>query len=553
MSIFSLRFRIIILLFIISFLPVFILIGLNILNYNNRNLSSEGMIKECEKIVLGFEEFGNNYYSEVDKLLEEEFNLYNYKYRDELVFYHAISSIYKDDKKPITNNSNQIIYIKSDGIIVTKYYTENKYNFRIRVISDNKEKIFDSNTENLLGDFETEIYKDYFNNAEEFFYDDEVLNVLSESGISQIVKLMTSFIGTKYEKLYTFKHFEIEGEFSGYVLLSNVLDETFSPKFFVEHFIDKYFIDSKQIVISLIISIILIFNIVYPIVKLSKQTKGVIDNKGRVVKTELYASKRKDEIGDLSRSFSSLIQRLNDRIHFVETFSSDVVHEFKNPLAAIRSSVDIMNDPNLNEEDRRELYKSINDEIHHLEVLLNEMRNISKIENLESDEGKENVTLGIFAENIINRIKQSYPDIDFKVNSDSVYFAKPDYIDRMLENLIDNAASFAMKSEVKKVIISFVQNKSERKKVSYIAIVVEDSGPGVQKGEEDKIFKRFYTHREDVQKLKHSGLGLSTVKAIVESMNGKIKVSKSENLGGAMFVVALPLSGDLDEITTNNS
>ena len=88
-----------------------------------------------------------------------------------------------------------------------------------------------------------------------------------------------------------------------------------------------------------------------------------------------------------------------------------------------------------------------------------------------------------------------------------------------------------------------------RVSVASIAIVVEDSGPGVQKGEEGKIFNRFYSHRDDVQKLKHSGLGLSTVKAIAESMNGKINVSKSENLGGAMFVVVLPLSGNLDEIT----
>ena len=549
MSYFSLRFKIIILLFIISFLPIFVLIGLNILNYNNRNLSPNGMINECEKIVSDFEEFGNQFYSDVDEIFEKEFQLNNFEYRDELTFYHALNSIYNNEIIKSIKNSSQIVDLKSDGKIVTKYYSGDKYNFRIRVISDNGEIVFDSNDLKIFGDYETEIYRDYFDDAEDFLYDRKVMECKSEKDVSQFVKTMLSSIGTNYKKIYTFKHFYIKDEFSGYLLLSNILDETFTPKFYVEHFIDKDFIDSKQIIISVIISIILIFTIVYPIEKLSKQTKDVMDKKGRVVKTELFGSKRKDEIGDLSRSFSSLIQRLNDRIHFIETFSSDVVHEFKNPLAAIRSSVDVMNDPDLNEEDRKELYKSINDEIHHLEVLLNEMRNISKIENLESDEGKENIPLGLFADNIIKRVKQSYPDVDFKVNFDSVYFARPDYIDRMLENLIDNAASFAMKSELKKVIISFVQNKSVRKKVSYIAIVVEDSGPGVQKGEEGKIFNRFYSHRDDVQKLKHSGLGLSTVKAIAESMNGKINVSKSENLGGAMFVVVLPLSGNLDEIT----
>jgi len=557
---FSIKYKIIILLSIISFLPIFVIFGFNILYFSNRTLSSEGLEKECEKIISGFEEFAEDYYLEwygyIWKQLEEKTKEVSdlkedLLLSDEYTFYRLIVfNIYNEtDIQPVSDNRYQITDVKSDGRIVTKYYTENKYNFRIRVISDNGEMVFDSNLLELFGDFETEIYSDFFKNAEDFLYDDEVMKVQSESEVSQILKSMTSASGTSYQKLYTFKHFNITDEFSGYLLLSNIYDETFSPKYFIEYFIDKDFIDGKQIIISIIISIILILNIVFPIIKLSKQTKEVIDKKGRVIKTELYASKRKDEIGDLSRSFSSLIQRLNDRIHFVEAFSSDVVHEFKNPLAAIRSSVDVMNDPDLNEEDRKELYKSINDEIHHLEVLLNEMRNISKIENLESDEGKENIPLGLFADNIIKRVKQSYPEVDFKVNFDSVYFARPDYIDRMLENLIDNAASFAMKSELKKVIVSFVQNKSERKKVSYIAIVVEDSGPGVQKGEEGKIFNRFYSHRDDVQKLKHSGLGLSIVKAIAESMNGKINVSKSENLGGAMFVVVLPLSGNLDEIT----
>ena len=77
---------------------------------------------------------------------------------------------------------------------------------------------------------------------------------------------------------------------------------------------------------------------------------------------------------------SYLITRLNDKIHYIVTFSSDVVHEFKNPLAAIRSSVDIMNDSSLSEKEKLALYNSINDEIHHLEILLNDIRGISKVE-----------------------------------------------------------------------------------------------------------------------------------------------------------------------------
>ena len=84
--------------------------------------------------------------------------------------------------------------------------------------------------------------------------------------------------------------------------------------------------------------------------------------------------------------------------------------------------------------------------------------------------------------------------------------------------------------------------------VTGIGIIVEDSGKGVTPGEEDKIFNRFYSHREDEQRKTHSGLGLSTVKAIVDSMNGKIQVEKSEELGGAFFMVYLPLILDLHSV-----
>ena len=72
-------------------------------------------------------------------------------------------------------------------------------------------------------------------------------------------------------------------------------------------------------------------------------------------------------------------------------------------------------------------------------------------------------------------------------------------------------------------------------------LIVEDSGHGVTKGEEEKIFTRFYSHRNDEQKKNHSGLGLSTVKAIVDSLNGKVSVERSEELGGAKFIIELPI------------
>ena len=444
----------------------------------------------------------------------------------------------------------------------------NKYDgYRVRLLSDSgrvladsididhsgfREDIFRKATS--LSDFQyEEMFKfgigndDYFTGHD--YYDSifypykeytgqEILDA-RENGYGAKIRYSLDYSTTAV--LYSAMPIYIDNKIFGYILFSqNFYSHPINYWEWIWILLDYCFV---SFVIAIPIIFILLRRLVHPLLKLSKQAKSVIDKKGRIQKTVLYASKRKDEIGDLSRSFTTLISRLNDRIHYVETFSSDVAHEFKNPLAAIRSAVEIMNEPGLNDEEKDELYTSINDEVHHLEVLLKDIRDISKIENQDDDYGKENIPIGLLAGNIIKRVSQNYTNVTFDLKCRAMnksYFAKASNLDRMLENLIDNAASFAIKNEQKNVNVSIIFDEEIKSLTSALLISVEDSGPGVPAGEEDKIFTRFYSHRDDTQKKNHSGLGLSTVKAIVESMNGQIIVKKSDSLGGAMFIVTLP-------------
>lgn len=444
----------------------------------------------------------------------------------------------------------------------------NKYDgYRVRLLSDSgrvladsididhsgfREDIFRKAT--ALSDFQyEEMFKfgigndDYFTGHD--YYDSifypykeytgqEILDA-RENGYGAKIRYSLDYSTTAV--LYSAMPIYIDNKIFGYILFSqNFYSHPINYWEWIWILLDYCFV---SFVIAIPIIFILLRRLVHPLLKLSKQAKSVIDKKGRIQKTVLYASKRKDEIGDLSRSFTTLISRLNDRIHYVETFSSDVAHEFKNPLAAIRSAVEIINEPGLNDEEKDELYTSINDEVHHLEVLLKDIRDISKIENQDDDYGKENIPIGLLAGNIIKRVSQNYTNVTFDLKCRAMnksYFAKASNLDRMLENLIDNAASFAIKNEQKNVNVSIIFDEEIKSLTSALLISVEDSGPGVPAGEEDKIFTRFYSHRDDTQKKNHSGLGLSTVKAIVESMNGQIIVKKSDSLGGAMFIVTLP-------------
>lgn len=290
-----------------------------------------------------------------------------------------------------------------------------------------------------------------------------------------------------------------------------------------------------------LIALFLNFRISYPLKKLSRQTVECADKKGTVRFEDFTGKKRRDEIGQLSRSFSELVKKLNKRIHFADAFSADISHEFKNPLAAIRNCADILGNPKIPENQKEEFRQAISEEVSRLEQLLNGIRTISKLDASE-EENEFYLPVNVCLENTLNRLKKSYPQtrIDFnsseKTSGVKLNLAEEPFV-RMVENFVDNAASFG-----DRIIIS--SDVTENKKTKFYSLSVEDNGKGIEPEEIEKIFNRFYSNRTDSEKQNHSGLGLSIVKAVVENSEGKILVEKSTVLGGAKFTVLFPVMNE---------
>lgn len=295
----------------------------------------------------------------------------------------------------------------------------------------------------------------------------------------------------------------------------------------------------RSLIVVILIAVFLAFRISYPLKKLAKQASECADKKGRIFFTDFTGRKRHDEIGELSRSFTSLIDRLNRRIKFSQAFSSDIAHEFKNPLTAIRTSAELLGSGDLSESEKSELASAIVDEVSHLQTLLNGVRNISKIDAGLIEEQENFLPVNACTKHVMERLKKKYPSVnaDFLSNKDEINLPLPqDYFDRVAENLIDNAMSFATD-----VLVSTVYEKN------IFTFNVEDNGKGVKKEASEKIFERFYSERAESQNagFSHTGLGLSIVKAIADSLEGEILLSESEKLGGAKFSFSIPIKADL--------
>ncbi len=293
----------------------------------------------------------------------------------------------------------------------------------------------------------------------------------------------------------------------------------------------------------LIVAVFLTFRISYPLKKLARQTSECADKKGRIdasLVEKFTGLKRRDEIGDLSRSFKTLIHKLDSKIKYTQAFASDVNHEFKNPLAAIRSSTEILRDSS-DEKEKENFTQAIIDEVSHLEHLLNGVRGISKIEG--ADLPKENIPLLTFTKNISDSILKNNPDtsIEFLTKDlPDTILIQPDYYERILSNLIENAAGFAKHIKLKLEMINRGKGNTS------LIIKVSDDGPGISGDDISKIFDRFYSNRANSlpdakARIAHTGLGLSIVKAICDEMEGEIVVGRDKELGGAFFEIKLPL------------
>lgn len=480
---------------------------------------------------------------------EENFSDFTYSKNEDNSFFKIISSLYQDQLYPVHITYGVNDWNNPCSEIIEEYF-ENKYGFRVRVILKDWSLVFDSSDYGILGDFDDDVHTDWYTYEINKYENDPDIQK-SMTGKIRFYRLHIYNVKNPFNKYYCSVPLYDSYGLQGVVLLSKTVNEYL---FFqdIANYISLFdLISIKEIVFYLGITLYFIFFIIIPITKLSKQTSSVLDKTGKITTTEFAYKKRRDEIGDLSRSFSTLIKKINDQMQAVESNTSDMVHEFKNPLAAIRSSMELLDFDDVSGEERKEILDSVHSELKHLEILLNDIRTHSKIQNLNNEADKENVPVGILAENIISRIRKNYPSVNFEFiceNKEDTIFAKPENLDKMIGNLVENAASFAVNSEKKQVLVRIKSIKDIHKIKTIMRIDVEDSGPGVPENEIEKIFGRYYSHREDSQRKSHSGLGLSMVKAVADSLNATISVLKSGKLGGAKFVVSIPLFDEVEEI-----
>jgi two-component system sensor histidine kinase ChvG len=289
--------------------------------------------------------------------------------------------------------------------------------------------------------------------------------------------------------------------------------------------------------VILIFSFVLSRYFIKPIQNLVSYTK-IIKEKSQLHTSIENLKNRNDELGLLSNSLDDMTNELQKRVTQAENFSTDLVHEIRNPLASLKSASEILQDTN-NPEERLKLLNILSHDVQRIERLITDYSQMLKDEVALSKEKMKKINIGPIIQSVVedyNSIHNLKKDIkiSFKNDGKDYYFIKgiENRIEQIIANLLDNSISFSKNGT--HILVNVSTNLKDE-----ITIKIKDEGEGFKEKDTNKIFKRFYSNRPD-KFGEHSGLGLNIVKNLVDIHEGKIFASNRENNVGAEIEINFP-------------
>jgi signal transduction histidine kinase len=255
---------------------------------------------------------------------------------------------------------------------------------------------------------------------------------------------------------------------------------------------------------------------------------------------------RKDELGDLTRSFDSMTRQLAELDRLKAEFVSVASHEIKTPLSVIRGYASLLEDGIYGEvsEQQQKALHSISDQTERLARLVQRLLDISRFEagggRLECKEIALRPFLADLAHGFDVLAYQNEISFALEVADDlpEALVGDPDRLNEVLGNLLSNAFKFTPKGGRIRLV---ARPGRERDPVREVVVEVVDTGVGIPADKLPKIFEKFFQVENEAQpRSVGSGLGLAIAREIVEAHGGTISAESREGLG-TTFRVVLPL------------
>ena len=268
---------------------------------------------------------------------------------------------------------------------------------------------------------------------------------------------------------------------------------------------------------------------------LRNQAEGIIDDSGRVRNT-IVPSPDSDEIGDLSRSFSNIVERLSQYTSYLENMSSRLSHELRTPVTVVRSSIENLGSTE-NPEESQVYIKRAEEGISRLNLILTNMSEATRLEQMLQTSEKETIDLAEVVKGCVEGYRLAYPLSQFTLDIGGyAIFVKgvPEYIAQLLDKLIANAVEFSHPGRPIVVYCRIARDQA--------VIRIGNAGPYLPREMKDRVFESMVSVRpHQKQSQPHLGMGLHIARLITDFHNGQIRADNREDVEGVTITVSIPL------------
>ncbi|MDJ0711545.1 MAG: histidine kinase dimerization/phospho-acceptor domain-containing protein [Woeseiaceae bacterium] len=238
-----------------------------------------------------------------------------------------------------------------------------------------------------------------------------------------------------------------------------------------------------------------------------------------------------DEIGDLSRSFSWVLQQLGEYNEYLRTLASKLSHELRTPLAIVTSSLENLEHEPLND-DSRGYTERAREGADRLRRILNAMSEASRVEELMANAEPERFDLATVLSSTIDAYRDVYQQRNFSFScetDDATMNGSPELVIQMLDKLADNAVDFSADGDSIEIGLRRVDG--------ILRLSVANPGPALPDRMRAQLFDSMVSVRSGKDS-RHLGIGLYIAKLIAEGHGGRIAADNIE--GGVEFNVMLP-------------
>lgn len=293
------------------------------------------------------------------------------------------------------------------------------------------------------------------------------------------------------------------------------------------------------LIVVAIVSWLVAGRAVRPLVTLA-ETTGAIGTTGDLSK-RIALGRSRDEVGRLSTSFNAMLERLQSSqadlaaaLAAQQRFVADASHELRTPLSTIRTNAEFLRErPDAAANDRADAVADVVSEAERMSRLVDGLLVLARADAGVAVERRPVDLRAVATEEARRlrapgRVRDEPQGVQVTAQGSALVSGDADALGRAIRILLDNA--FVHGGPPVGIAVT--------KREGRIHLEVRDSGPGLPKGSEERIFERFY--RADPSRSgEGTGLGLSIARAIVEAHGGTIRAATADG-GGAALTIELP-------------